>query len=50
MAMKRIRKDLEKITKEEENGILVDWDETNLYEVKAMMEGPEGTPWESGIF
>ena len=37
MALKRIRKDLEKIAKEEENGIIVDWDDANLYEVKAYM-------------
>lgn len=50
MAVNRIKKDFDKIHKEEENGILVNWDESNMLKATALIEGPEGTPWEGGIF
>jgi ubiquitin-conjugating enzyme E2 A len=50
-ALRRIKKDIEKIQKEGENtGFLLDYEEENLFEMEALMEGPEGTPWEGGMF
>ena len=49
-ALRRIKKDIEKIQKEGDSGILVDFQEENMYQMEALMEGPEGTPWEGGMF
>lgn len=49
-SLRRIKKDIEKIHKEGDSGILIDHNEENLYFMEAMMEGPEGTPWEGGVF
>lgn len=49
-SLRRIKKDIEKIHKEGDSGILIDHSEENMYFMEAMMEGPEGTPWEGGVF
>ena len=50
IASKRIRRDLDKIIKAEENGILVEFNESDCFQAKALLEGPEGTYWEGGVF
>lgn len=49
-ATRRLLKDLQKIEKEEDSGINATPDEENLFLWDAIIEGPEKTPWESGIF
>lgn len=49
-AMKRIQKDLDRIVKEDDPGLIVNPDEKNLYNLTAYLAGPEGTIWEGGIF
>lgn len=49
-ASRRLLKDLQKIQKEEDGGINASPDEENLFLWEALIEGPEGTPWEGGLF
>lgn len=49
-ALKRIQKDLEKVAREDDPGLIVNPDEQNLYNITAFIAGPEGTIWEGGIF
>jgi ubiquitin-protein ligase len=49
-AEKRLIKDLQKISQEEDEGINASPHEGNLLEWTAYIEGPEGTTWEGGLF
>lgn len=50
-ASRRLLKDLQKIQKEEDGGInATPEQEDNLFLWEAIIEGPEGTPWEGGLF
>lgn len=49
-ATRRLLKDLQKIQKEEDNGINATPQEENLFTWEAIIEGPEKTPWEGGLF
>lgn len=49
-ASRRLLKDLQKIQKEDDGGITATPDENNLFVWEALIEGPEGTPWEGGLF
>lgn len=49
-AVRRIKRDLDKIISQEDAGMLIDFDESNIFNISALMSGPEGTPWEGGEF
>ena len=49
-AARRLLKDLTKIQKEEDGGINATPQEDNIFLWEALIEGPEGTPWEGGLF
>ena len=49
-AEKRLVKDLQKISNEDENGINASPESDNLYKWTAFIEGPEHTIWEGGLF
>ena len=49
-AQKRLVKDLQKLSSEEDNGINASPEEGNLYKWTAYIEGPERTIWEGGLF
>lgn len=49
-AQKRLVKDLQKISGEEDSGINASPDEDNLFKWTAFIEGPERTVWEGGLF
>ncbi|KAJ5103503.1 hypothetical protein N7532_004032 [Penicillium argentinense] len=50
-SQKRIAKELSELTASPPDGITVTLlDEANLYEWKVLMEGPEGSPYQGGIF
>ena len=50
-ATRRLLKDLKKIEKEEGSGInATPVDDNNIFEWEAIIEGPEGTIWEGGLF
>lgn len=44
-ALKRIQKDLEKIYKENDPGFVVNCDEDDMFNITALIAGPEGTMW-----
>lgn len=46
----RLMKDLARIEKEGDDGILASPSENNLFNWDAMVFGPENTPWEGGMF
>jgi ubiquitin-conjugating enzyme E2 D/E len=51
MSQKRIAKELAELTESPPAGISVELvDESNLYEWKVHMEGPEGSPYQGGDF
>ncbi len=49
-AQKRLIRDLQKLTKEQDESINASPDEGDLYNWTAFIEGPEGTAWEGGLF
>ena len=49
-ATKRLLKDLQKIQKEEDSGLNASPEEDNLFVWEAIIEGPERTAWEGGLF
>ena len=49
-ATKRLLKDLQKIQREEDSGLNACPEEENLFVWEAIIEGPENTAWEGGIF
>ncbi len=49
-AQRRLLKDLQKIKKEEDEGINATPNEDSLFKWEAIIEGTEGTPWEGGLF
>lgn len=49
-ATKRLLKDLQKMQKEEDSGINATPEEENLFKWEAVIEGPEKTAWEGGLF
>lgn len=49
-ALKRIRRDLQKLAKEDDPGIVVNEDEGNMFHMTAMIMGPQKTIWEDGVF
>ena len=49
-ASRRLLKDLQKIGKEENSGINATPEADNLFIWEAVVEGPEKTPWEGGLF
>ena len=49
-AEKRLVKDLQKISGEEDSGINASPDQDNLFKWTAFIEGPERTVWEGGLF
>jgi ubiquitin-protein ligase len=44
-ALKRIQKDLEKVYKEDDPGFVVNFDNENMFNITALLAGPEGTIW-----
>lgn len=50
LALKRIQKDIEKVIKEDDEGISIMQDENDLFKATALIAGPEGTIWEGGLF
>jgi ubiquitin-protein ligase len=49
-ALKRIQKDLEKVYREDDPGFVVNFENDNMFNVTALLAGPEGTIWEDGCF
>jgi ubiquitin-conjugating enzyme E2 A len=49
-AEKRLIKDLQKISQEQDSGINASPEENNLFRWTAFIEGPERTMWEGGLF
>ena len=50
MAMKRVMKELQELTRNPPEGILIITDETNIWNIPANISGPDGTPYEGGSF
>ena len=49
-AEKRLIRDLQKLSNEQDEGINASPEEGNLYHWTAFIEGPEGTAWDGGLF
>jgi ubiquitin-conjugating enzyme E2 A len=49
-ALKRIQRDLEKVSRENDPGFVVNADDDNLFSMTALIAGPESTMWEGGFF
>ena len=49
-AEKRLIRDLQKLSKEQDDSINAAPEEGNLYNWSAFIEGPEGTAWDGGLF
>eukprot|EP00051_Salpingoeca_urceolata_P005433 m.73210 g.73210 ORF g.73210 m.73210 type:complete len:151 (-) comp14327_c0_seq1:261-713(-) len=50
MAQKKLTKELKKLQTEPLDGVLVDTVQDDLFYWKATLSGPEGSPYEGGIF
>ena len=52
LAKKRITRDVSVIYKDplEDHGIYIDWDSNNMKNVKALIIGPEDTPYQYGYY
>lgn len=52
ISIKRITRDVMNIKKDpmEDNGIFIHWDEQDLHKIKALIIGPEDTPYEYGNY
>ena len=48
--LKRIKGDLKRLYKEPLHGICVTFDQSDITRIHALVTGPEGTPYESGLF
>ncbi len=48
--LKRIKGDLKRLYKEPLHGICVSFDQSDITRIHALVTGPEGTPYESGLF
>lgn len=49
-AEKRLIRDLQKLSKEQDDSINASPEEGNLYNWSAFIEGPQGTSWDGGLF
>uniref|UniRef100_A0A6C0JBK1 Ubiquitin-conjugating enzyme E2 Z n=1 Tax=viral metagenome TaxID=1070528 RepID=A0A6C0JBK1_9ZZZZ len=49
-AIRRIKKDVEQIFKDSEEGIMVYWDQKDMGKLHAIIVGPKDTPHEGGFF
>lgn len=50
MTMKRINREIADLKKEDMGGMSLEPDESNMFHWKASIPGPEGSPYEGGVF